>query len=244
MSNPNQLRLRNSIPLAFVTLGGVPLRFELAWPFHRSTSGADFHVLHGKAWLLSDPNATLHAEFAANISRTIVEALPSLEAKDAEGVVINAARMAADAGRMEFKKSAKLVPVEVSSRYFSFKTNQIMFATASEDQVRNLLERKVYWLGHRPALSSQPGSNRSPVEKGQDAKVWIADPYDCAYLNQDAEKLISTAQALERDGLLQLDGEFASTTEKLQQKAEFFQADLQKTLEQSVAKFNAAMVEK
>lgn len=230
MSGANQLRLQNPVPMGFVTLGGVPLRFELAWPFHRSTSGADFYVLHGKAWLLSDRDGALHAEFAANLTLTIAEALPSLEARDTEAVVINAARMAVDAGRIEFKKSAKLVPLEVSTRYFSFRTRQMIFATASEEQVRAFLERKVYWLG---CSSGKP-----------DARVRLADPYDCAYLNQPAEKLMAAAQTLEREGLLQLEGEFAAATKKLEQKAEFFRAELQKTLEQSVAKFNAAMVEK
>lgn len=230
MPDANQQRLKTPAPLGFVTLGGIPMRFELAWPFHRSTSGADFYVLHGKAWLLSDPQLGLHADFAANLTLTIAEALPSLEARDTEAVVINAARMAADSGRMEFKKSAKLVPLEVSSRYFNFKTRQMIFATASEEQIRAFLERKVYWLGLHSGKS--------------DAKVWLADPYDCAYLNQPAEKLLATAQTLEREGVLQLESEFASATEKLEQKAEVFKADLQTTLEQSVAKFNAAMIEK
>ncbi|HTC94518.1 MAG TPA: hypothetical protein VK699_13850 [Terriglobales bacterium] len=230
MSNLNQFRSKNPDPMAFVTLGGVPLRFELTWPFHGSTSGADFHVLHGKAWLLSDPEMARHAEFAANVSRTIAEAIPSLEPHDAEVVVINASRMAADAGRLEFKKSAKLVPVEVSSRHFSFKTNQIIFTAASEEQLRSFVQHKVYWLGYRSGKSN--------------AKVWIADPYDCAYLNNSAENLIATAQTLAQEGLLHLEGEFTSATSKLEQKAQTFQADLEKTLESAVARFNAAMAEK
>src|SRR5579885_2115742 len=31
----------------WVTLSGLPLTIELKWPFHQSTSGADFWVLHG-----------------------------------------------------------------------------------------------------------------------------------------------------------------------------------------------------
>jgi hypothetical protein len=228
MTNP--LRSQNPHPTAFVTLGGIPLRFELAWPFHASTSGADFHVLHGKAWLLSDPDKTLHAEFAANVSRTIADAMTSLEPNDAEAVVINAARMAADAGRMEFKKSAKLVPLEVSSRHFSFKTKQIVFTTASEQQLLSFLQHKVYWLGYRSLR--------------QDAKVWIADLYDCSYLNNPAEQFIAAAQTLAKEGLLHLDGEFASATIQLGQKTENFQADLEKILQQAVARFNPAMVEK
>jgi hypothetical protein len=230
MSNLNSFRSQASDPLAFVTLGGIPLRFELAWPFHPSTSGADFHVLHGKAWLLSDPDKALHAEFSANVSLTIVDALASLEPRDAEAVVINAARMAADAGRLEFKKSAKLVPLEISSRHFSFKTNQIIFAVAAGDQPRSFLEHKVYWLGYRSLR--------------QDAKVWIADPYDCAYLNNSPEKLMAAAETLANDGLLHLEDEFASATLQLGEKTEAFETNLQNVLEQAVAKFNAAMIEK
>lgn len=226
----NTSRSKNPNPMAFVTLGGVPLRFELTWPFHASNTGADFHVLHGKAWLLSDPELGRHVEFAANVSRVIVEALPSLEPHDAEAVVINATRIAVDAGRMEFKKSAKLVPVEISSRHFNFKTNQVMFAAASQEQLRSFVQHKTYWLGYRSGKA--------------DAKVWIADPYDCIYLNNSAEILMTTAQALAQEGLLQLDGEFASATSKLAEKAATFQADLDKTLESAAAKFNVAMVEK
>jgi len=31
----------------WVTLTGLPLTVKLDWPFHQSTSGADFWVLHG-----------------------------------------------------------------------------------------------------------------------------------------------------------------------------------------------------
>jgi hypothetical protein len=31
----------------WVTRNGLPLTFRLQWPFHASTSGADFWVLHG-----------------------------------------------------------------------------------------------------------------------------------------------------------------------------------------------------
>src|SRR5579864_4775123 len=94
-------RKQNPDPAAFVTLGGVPMHFELEWPFHKSTSGADVHVIHGKARLLSDPEGMLNCDFAANFSQTVVEALPTLGPEHAEPVVINAVRMAADAGRME-----------------------------------------------------------------------------------------------------------------------------------------------
>jgi DNA-dependent RNA polymerase auxiliary subunit epsilon len=44
MNNPNQHNRSKNI---YVTLSGLPLSFQLEWPFHKSTSGADFWVLHG-----------------------------------------------------------------------------------------------------------------------------------------------------------------------------------------------------
>ena len=224
---PENKRQRNPDPAAFVTLGGVPLRFELDWPFHKSTSGADFHVLHGKAQLLSEPEAGLHCDFAANFSQTVVEALPSLAPEHAESLVINGVRMATDAGRMEFLKSGKRLPVEVSSRYLNFKTNEVRFLTANDDHVADFLKKKLFWLSHRA-----PARN---------AKVWITDAFDVQYLGVTAEKLLEVARKLANEGLCSLDGDFAAATEALAQQTEYFQNELRKTLDKAVAKFNQAL---
>src|SRR4051812_9865375 len=183
---------------SFVTLGGVPLRFELEWPFHKSTSGADFHVIHGRAWLLEDPTAGLHADFAANFSQTIVEALPSLAPEHAESAVINGVRIAVDAGRMEFLKSGKRLPVELSSRYLNFKTKQIRFLSASNEEINDLLRKKLYWLSWRAAQPA-PG-------------ISIADACDLQYLGTSAEKLMQAAQKLESAGLCEISGDSARAT--------------------------------
>lgn len=219
-------RQQNPDPAAFVTLGGVPMHFELEWPFHRSTSGADFHVIHGKVRLLSEPEAGLSCDFAANFSQTIVEALSSLEPEHAEPVAINGVRMAADAGRLEFLKSGKRLPVEVSSRYLNFKTNAIRFLTANQDHVADFLKKKLYWLSHRAR---------------NNAKIWIADPFDLQYLGVSAEEMISAARKLAQEGLCTLDGDFAAATEKLGGDAAYFESELRKTLDKAVAKFNQAL---
>ena len=72
----------------WVTTTGLPLTIELEWPFHRSTSGADFWVLHGEIRLENSDG--LHAPVAVNLSATVKEVLASLEPKDAEAPVINA----------------------------------------------------------------------------------------------------------------------------------------------------------
>src|ERR1700733_9742876 len=127
----------------WVTLTGLPLTMELQWPFHRSTSGAVFWVLHGDIWLENSDG--LHAPVAVNLSATVREVLPSLEPKDAEAPVINALRKEVDRRQIEFVKSGKLKPVAFSSRHYSFKRGQWVFGKASDEATAEFVERKVYW---------------------------------------------------------------------------------------------------
>src|SRR5579883_582555 len=127
----------------YVSLSGLPLSFELKWPFHKSTSGADFHVLHTDIRLESAEG--LHAPVAVNLSETLREVMPSLKAKDAEAPVINALRKDVDRRQIEFVKSGKLVPVHFSSRHYDFKRNRWAFGAKSEDEITQLLLRKAYW---------------------------------------------------------------------------------------------------
>src|SRR5271166_6427747 len=127
----------------YVTLSGLPLSFHLEWPFRKSTSGADFWVLHGDIRL--ENSAGLHAPVAVNLSATVREVLPSLDPEDAERPVINALRKEVDRRQLEFVKSGKLVPVQFSSRHYDFKLNKWMFGKASDEEIALLLARKVYW---------------------------------------------------------------------------------------------------
>ena len=61
----------------WMTLSGLPLTIELEWPFHRSTSGADFWVLHGDIRLANAQE--LHAPVAVNLSMTVREVLATLK---------------------------------------------------------------------------------------------------------------------------------------------------------------------
>src|SRR5580693_9555527 len=91
----------------WMSLTGLPLSLSLEWPFHRSGSGADFWVLHGDIRL--EGSEGLHAPVAVNLSATVREVMPSLEAKDAEGPIINSLRKEVDHKQIEFVKSGKLV---------------------------------------------------------------------------------------------------------------------------------------
>jgi len=179
-------------PLHFVTLSGVPIDVaELKWPFHASTSGSDWLVLHGRANLLGDSEG-LHAEVAVGMTQTMKEALGSLAQEHAEGLVVNAIRKTIDNGQLAFLKSGKLQPAHVTSRFYSFLTKAIQFPAQSEDAVREMLRRRVYWLGR------------------QGAAVEIAHPYDCQYVDFSRDRMLATAQQLAVQGWIHMDGDRAT----------------------------------
>ena len=147
----------------WVTLTGLPLTIELEWPFHRSTSGADFWVLHGDIRLENSDG--LHAPVAVNLSATVREVMASLEPKDAEAPVINALRKEVDRRQIEFVKSGKLMPVAFSSRHYDFKRQKWVFGKATDEEIATFVERKVYWetkakspLLAKDARNGHPGS--------------------------------------------------------------------------------------
>jgi hypothetical protein len=205
-----------STPLRFVTLSGVPVEItDLKWPFHQSTSGADWFVLHGRADLLESPEK-LHAEVAVGMTQTMKEAIGSLEPQSAEGMVVNAIRKTIDNGQIALMKSGKLQPVHVTSRFYSFREKKIQFPTQSEQDVREMLKRRVFWLG-----------TNGPVE--------IAHLYDCQYVNFLPEKLLAIASQLASEGLLQLQGETATATEVLKKEVSNIRAAMQKGVEAGLA---------
>jgi len=197
----------------YVTLAGLPLSFRVEWPFHKSTSGADFFVLHADISLESAPG--LHAPVAVNLSATVREVLPSLEAKDTEGPVINTLRKEVDRRQLEFVKSGKLVPVNFSSRHWDFKRDKWVFGKAGEDEMALLLARKVYW--------------QTKVSGGT---IWIGDPTDALYVESSAQHLLDLARTLEGRELMKLQGEFATASAGLMDQAAKFEADARVALEE------------
>ena len=53
----------------YVSFEGIPLTFDLKWPFHRSTSGADFWVLLGT--IRVENTDGLYAPVAVILSATV-----------------------------------------------------------------------------------------------------------------------------------------------------------------------------
>ena len=198
----------------WVTLTGLPLTIELEWPFHRSTSGADFWVLHGDIRLENSDG--LHAPVAVNLSATVREVLASLEPKNAEAPVINALRKEVDQRQLEFVKSGKLKPVAFSSRHYDFKRTKWVFGKASDDEIATFVERKVYW---EAKLKSQ-------------RKIWIGDPTDAQYLETTLEHLLKVTGILEQQGRVQLDADWVEPTGLLMEQAERFESAMRTAAEE------------
>jgi len=190
-----------------VTPAGLPLSFELHWPFHKSTSGADFWVLHADIRL--ENSEGLHAPVAVNLSATVREVMPSLDPKDAEAPVINTLRKEVDRRQIEFVKSGKLVPVHFSSRHYDFKRSKWVFGKASDDDVRLLIARKVYW---QTRLAGGP--------------VWVGDPADALYVEALVAHVLEIARSLASEELMTLEGEWASANAALMAQAEKFEAEM------------------
>ena len=185
---------------------GLPLTMKLDWPFHQSTSGADFWVLHGDIRL--EGSEGLHAPVAVNMSLTVREVMPSLEPTDAEAPVINALRKEVDRRQIEFLKSGKLLPVPFSSRHYDFKRQQWVFGKATDEAMAEFIERKVYWQ----------------TKLGGNSRVWIADPAEAQYVQTTPAHLLEIAARLvAAQGLLRIEGDYAEATQGLMNQAERFE---------------------
>src|SRR3984957_14957122 len=199
----------------WMTLTGLPLTIRLEWPFHKSTSGADFWVLHGDIRL--ENSEGLHAAVAVNLSMTVREVMPSLEPKDAEAPVINALRKEVDRRQIEFVKSGKLLPVAFSSRHYDFKRLQWVFGKAGDEVIAEFLERKVFWQ----------------TTLGGEKRVWIGDPTDAQYLQTTPSHLIEIAARLvAAQGLLRIEGEWAEATAGLMGQAVQFESVRRQAMEE------------
>ena len=204
MTGEKQGNGSNRTQTVYVTLTGLPLTFEIDWPFHKSTSGADFWVLHGDIRL--EGSHGLHAPVAVNLSATVREVLPSLEEKDVLAPLINALRKEVDNRQIEFVKSGKLVPVHFSSRHYDFKRNQWVFGKASDETITRQLERKIYW--------------QTKLARGD---VWIGDGTEAQYLQTTTDHLADLANQLAARGLIKLERRYATAQPALMERAEEFE---------------------
>src|SRR5580658_5386172 len=220
-------RLRNPRPDCYVTLGGLPLAFgKFEWPFHRSTSGADTHIVHGEIHLADGTSNALHAKISASVTLTFAEIVPAMEQPYAETFVYNAVRKTIDMGQLEFVKSGNRQPVPVTTRYYSRWQKKFLFTETNDAERLAYLLRKVYWL--------------SGV-LGEGKPVWIADPRDAQYLNTTEADLLRMAGDEEGAGLVVLEGEYAAATPALLARGDDYRAKLEEALNFTKPQFNESM---
>jgi hypothetical protein len=220
-------RLRNPRPECYVTLAGLPIAFgKFQWPFHRSSSGSDTYIVHGEMHLADGGAHNLHAKVAASVTVTFAEIVPAMEQPYAETFVYNAIRKTVDLGQLEFVKSGNRQPVPVTTRYYSRWQKKFLFTETNDAERLEYLLRKVYWL--------------SGV-LGESKPVWIADPRDAQYLNTTEADLLRMAGDEAGEGLMALDGEYASATQALLARAPEYHAALEAALNFTKPQFNESM---
>src|SRR3954465_11181501 len=161
----------------YVTLHGLPLSFQLYFPFHPSTGGADYFVLHGLVTL--EDGQGLHAPVAVHMSQTVKEALPAVDEAGSLAASINAIRKATDTKDIEFLKSDKRQPIALSSRAFSIISRTFSFQNPTDDQLLGYLKRSIYWR-----------------TKLDETKINFDDAVEALYLNRTSDQLIDAGKQL------------------------------------------------
>ena len=222
------LRLRNPRPDCYVTLAGLPISLrEFRWPFHRSTSGADTHVVHGVLGLEDGQGTPLHAKVAASMTLTFAEIVPAPEQPYAENFIYNAIRKTLDQGQLEFYKSGNRQTVAVTTRYYSRWQKKFIFSDTTAEQRAEFLARKLFWM--------------SGVQ-GAGAPVCLADPCDAQYMNTTDAELLERALAVESAGWAKGwgDGMWSATAALMQRRPEF-EAEMQAALTFTKPTFNEEM---
>ena len=199
---------------SYVTLAGLPLTIELRWPFHKSTSGGDFDVLHGVVTLAD--GSGLHANVSIHLSASIRDLLPSLETRDVEPMIISALRKWTDKKELEFIQSTKLQPLPLSSRFLYFKTKQWHFEDATDEQIDQLLKDRLYW---------------SSAKNSGSVAIAIADPIDVLYTGATADRFVAAARRLESEGFAVISGDRYTPTAKVLAAAQEFETRAAKAFE-------------
>jgi hypothetical protein len=139
--------------------------------------------------------------------------MPSLEPKDAEAPVINALRKEVDRRQLEFVKSGKLVPVHFSSRHYDFKRNKWVFGKAGDEEITQLIARKVYW--------------QTRLAGGD---VWLGDETEAVYVESSTDHLAQLAKQLADQGLFRMERRYATANPSLMAQGGKFESDMRLAL--------------
>ena len=90
-----------------------------------------------------------------------------------------------------------------------------MFGKASEEQIAQLVARKVYWQTRLVGGS-----------------VWVADPTEALFVETTPAHVLETSRQLAQQGLMTVEGEHAAANAALMAQAEKFEAEMRAALEE------------
>ena len=193
-------RFLNIDPDLFVSTSGRVLHISPDWPAFPliNTEGTSYIAASGTRVLVKDSLSQEIAICLVKITHSQTFPGPHSTPFHRFAAIVNSIRSDVDAGKITFHSSFEKHPKIMQSVDFRYD------AKASESvSVSQYLQQKVWLLGFR--------SGR------RDTKVWIADPWDAAYLGTTARVLHQDAAILEARELIRLDDtqEFASAGKNL-----------------------------
>lgn len=189
-------RLSNPFPNDFYTRTGTPFSVEFRWPFNS-------HPSRDVSWLPANVSDMRSPDLIAKLAIAITGPCQEFELRGKPfkrlEVMVNRIRAALDNSEFDFYKTAQH-PTVLQEIVIS----EIPSASRSAEQaVEQFLVAKVYWLAFRRARKA--------------ASVWIADPWDAAYLGVGLNELVRAAEVVQARHLIRLsaEGDFASAEDAL-----------------------------
>ena len=105
--------------------------------------------------------------------------------------------------------------MQFSSRHYDFKRGKWVFGKASDEEIEQLVARKVYWQTRLVGRS-----------------VWVGDPTDALYVETTTEHMLEVARKLAQQGLMTVEGDRAAANASLMAQQEKFEADMRVTLDE------------
>ena len=189
-------RCRNASPNYFLCRSGTPVEVEFRWPIEHVPNRAAAFVLV-LATNLRTPNRVTKCPL-------VITSLDQggMSPFEMPMSFTNRFRSLVDLSEVTF------YPKESPPSEFPWMELKPKPQAASVDEIKEFLKAKVYWLAFK--------------QGGKNIEVWIADPWDAAYLSTETRTLLQAAEILEAGGFMEMTNEFAKpSTELLRQSSDF-----------------------
>ncbi|MEW5980194.1 MAG: hypothetical protein AB1898_30740 [Acidobacteriota bacterium] len=188
-------RIRNVAPDIFYCLSHEPVEIAIEWPIQslhpRAASFVRVDVRNLRTGLVAQCAAIITYQLEKHEQLNHDPFLREL-------LVINSVRRRVDRGELHLASKDNLPDTLTEIKV---QGSHEAVAPVSDDDVRQFLAEKVYWLGFK--------------QGNKLTRVWIADPWDAKYLGVDLGCLLRNAQVLEANQVIKLFGEYAASGEEM-----------------------------